>query len=160
MIALLLLIAVLILSGIGVGVYLIVRPGPEPSPEADPAPTPPVTSTRPGTTTPGTATAPAPGGGTGAGTTAIEPPPGGTDLRSVAAGYVDAVNARDEAAATALTCRGTDPGTLFSVSEGREVTLTGVEVIEGPVASATVLVGDDETALLMENEEDRWCVAI
>ena len=156
MVTLLLLIAGLIVSGIGVGVYLMVRPDPDPSPEVD---APPVTSGRPGTTTPGTTTAPDPGEGTGSGSTAVETPEE-SDLRSVAADYVDAVNARDEAAATELTCQGTGPGTLFPVGEGREVTLTGVEVIEGPVASATVRVGDGETALLLENQEDGWCVAI
>jgi hypothetical protein len=70
------------------------------------------------------------------------------------------VNGRDKAAATALTCERANPGTLFSVTGGREVALVDVEVLEGAVGTAQVRVGGGETALLMENQEDGWCVAI
>lgn len=168
MIVVLLLAAGLVLGGIGFGVYLLVRP----DPRADrPVETDPTTSPAPPRTTAGTTprttagttpeTTPEPGPGTGSGSTAIERPGGSpARLREVAEDYVDAVNARDESAATGLTCQRADPGTLFSVTGNREVTLGEVEVIEGSVASATVRVGDDETALLLENREDGWCVAI
>lgn len=154
MIVVLLLAAGLVLGGIGFGGYLLVRPDPAESRAADPPP-PPAATPSP------TSSEPDPGPGPGSGTTTVEPPGDSPDdLRAVARDYVAAVNDRDAAAATGLTCREADPGTLFSVAEGREVTLGEVEVIEGPVASATVRVGDGETALLLENQEDGWCVAI
>jgi hypothetical protein len=159
MIVVLLAAAGLLFGGLGLGIYLLFRPDP-PEEEADRPP--PVESSRPAPAPrPTSQTAPGPGSGTGSGSTAIERPGGSAaGLREVAEEYVTAVNGRDEAAATALTCQETDPGTLFSVTEGREVRLGEVEVIEGSVASATVRVGDGETALLLENREDGWCVAI
>jgi hypothetical protein len=157
MIAVLLLAAGLVFGGLGLGVYLLVRPDP---PE-DEANRPPVESSR-STPRPTSRTAPrGPGSGTGSATTAIERPGASENApREVAEDYVAAVNARDETGATALTCQEADPGTLFSVTEDREVTLDEVEVLEGSVASATVRVGDSETAFLLENRENGWCVAI
>jgi hypothetical protein len=163
MIALLLMVAASLLSGIGVGVYLLVRPDPqeEAAPEpTQPTPTGPPTTAPPPTTPPGTTTRPG-GPATGTGSTVIERPPDTSgDLQAVARDYVAAVNDRDEAEATGLTCDRAEPGTLFSVAEGRAVTLVEAEVIEGSVASATVRVGGEETALLLERREDGWCVAI
>jgi hypothetical protein len=164
MIFVLLFAAGLVLGGIAFGVYLLVRPDP---PEDEASQPPPVetnttiatTSTAPPKAT--SPTTPEPGPGTGSGSTAIERPGGSEEgLREVARDYVAAVNDRDESSATALTCQEADPGTLFSVTGNREVSLGEVEVIEGSVASATVRVGDDETALLLENREKGWCVAI
>lgn len=159
MILVLLTTAALILGGLGFGVYLLFRPS---APEQDAERPPPATATTRQTISTSTTTSrhePEPGPDTGSGSTAVEAPDG-ADLRDVARDYVAAVNDRDEARARSLTCQETDPGTLFSVIEGREVTLGEVEVIEGTVASATVRVGDDETALLLENRKDGWCVAI
>ncbi|GAB3443662.1 hypothetical protein [Actinophytocola sediminis] len=160
MIAVLLLTAGLVLGGIGFGIYLVVRPESvadqgAPPPPVTSATAPPVSTSR--ETTP-RETTPEPEPGTGSGSTAVEG--SGAGPRETAQDYVTAVNDRDESSATALTCQRTDPGTLFEVTDGRRVRLGEVEVIEGSVASATVRVGDDETALLLENQEDRWCVAI
>jgi hypothetical protein len=157
MIAVLLLGALLVLGVLGFGGYLIFRPAAPPEagearPEASAQPDP--------GTPPSQSAEPAPD--TGTASSAVEgPPPGDTgDLESVARDYVDAVNDRDEAAATVLTCERANPGTLFSVTEGREVRLGQVELLEGAVGTAQVRVGDGETALLLENQEDGWCVAI
>ncbi|MGH3758877.1 hypothetical protein [Actinophytocola sp.] len=154
MIAVLLLAASLVLGVLGLGVYLLFF-RPDPDPEAG--------EPRPGPTAPADPTAPEgtdsrPGGGTDS---TAEPGRVSTDeLESTARDYVDAVNGRDEAAATDLTCERENAGTLFSVTEGREVRLVEVEVLEGAVGTAQLRVGDGETALLLENREDRWCVAI
>jgi hypothetical protein len=156
MLAVLLLAVLLVLGVLALGVYLLfIRP--DRPPEAG--------EPRPGASAPATAgaTAPSgddPGGGSGLPGTA-EPGPGNTDdLEKTARDYVDAVNERDEAAAKALTCERTDPGTLYSVTGGREVRFGSVEVLEGAVGTAQLRVGDGETALLLEKREDRWCVAI
>jgi hypothetical protein len=73
---------------------------------------------------------------------------------------VDAVNTRDEPAATALTCERADPGALFTATGGDEVQLGKVEILSGAVGTARVRVGDGTTALLLEWQEDGWCVAI
>ena len=155
MIAVLLLGALLVLLILVVGIYLLfVRPD-EPNEAGEPRPGPGSTSTAaPGST--------APQEETGAGSTSApeETADNADDLESAARDYVDAVNGRDEAAATALTCERANPGTLFSVTEGREVRLGRVEVLEGAVGSAQVRVGEGETALLLERRENGWCVAI
>ncbi|OLF12250.1 hypothetical protein BLA60_09680 [Actinophytocola xinjiangensis] len=152
MIAVLLLTAALILGGLGFGVYLLVRPS---SPEDKAAP-PPATST-PSPTTP--RTEPEPGPDTGSGSTPVRRPDR-ADPRAVVGDYLAAVNDRDEDTARSLTCQETDPGTLFEVIEGRQALLGEVEVIGETAANAAVRVGDDETALLLENRKDGWCVAI
>lgn len=170
MILVLLLAAALVIGGIGFGVYLLVRPDPPPSatpPERPGRPdvtgstvTPPPSAA---TTTTGSVPRPSrPDPGAGTGTNPTDRPGGSTEagLRAVARDYVDAVNARDGTAATGLTCDRTGPGTLFSVAGDRAVSLGAVEVLAGTVASATVRVGDGDTALLMEKQEDGWCVAI
>ncbi len=162
MIGVLLLASLLVLGVLGLGVYLLFF-RPDSQPEAgEPRPAPaPGSSAAPN---PGATTAPpdASPGGSGAGSSSVEGPKGGDtgDLRATARDYVDAVNDRDEAAATALTCERANPGTLFSVTGGREVRLGRVELLEGSVGTAQVRVGDGETALLLENQEDGWCVAI
>jgi hypothetical protein len=159
MLAVLLLGALLVLGLIGLVVYLLFFRS-DPPPEAGDA--------RPGTSAPATPDStpadgdePGPGGDqTGSGSTAV---PGGgdtDDLEKTARDYVDAVNGRDESAAKALTCERTDAGTLYSVTEGRQVRLASVEVLEGAVGTANLTVGQGETALLLEKREDRWCVAI
>ncbi|HWM07482.1 MAG TPA: hypothetical protein VNP92_34550 [Actinophytocola sp.] len=164
MIAVLLLAVLLVLATVVYGLYLLF--GPDPPPEAGsprPAPSAPPTA---GSTPPPATTGDDPdnGPGNGGGSTGVEGPapgPGGADgLAAAAQDYVDAVNDRDEAAATALTCERANPGTLYSVTEGRNVRLGDVEVLEGTVGTAQVTVGGGETALLLENREDRWCVAI
>lgn len=141
MLALLLLGPLLLLGLLGLGVYLVfIRSDPTPEPgQPQPAATSSANS--------GSSRAKHPG------TTA--------ELQSTASEYVAAVNDRDEAAATALTCERTDPGTLFSVAEGQEVRLVRVDVLDGrAVGTARVRVGDGETELLLENQEDGWCMAI
>ncbi len=155
MLAVLMLAALLILGLLGLGVYLLFfRSDPPPGAgEARPGTSAPAT---PGSTPDGEES----GGGSGPADTA-EPGPGNTDeLERTARDYVDAVNGRDETAAKALTCERTNPGTLYSVTGGREVRLGSVEVLEGAVGTAQLRVGDGETALLLEKREDRWCVAI
>jgi cytoskeletal protein RodZ len=156
MIAVLLLGVLLVLGVLGFGAYLIFRPATPP----EPGQAQPEASAPPSPGDPSQSREPAPD--TGSASSAVEgPSPGDTgDLESVARDYVDAVNDRDEAAATALTCERANPGTLFSVTEGREVRLGQVELLEGAVGTAQVRVGDGETALLLENQEDGWCVAI
>jgi hypothetical protein len=128
---------------------------PRPAPTAAPTTAPTTGSTTaPGTTRPGGSGEPGPG-----------PPepssPGDTEaLRSVARDYVTAVNDQDKAAASALTCEHADPGSLFSVTGGREVRLGDVEILEGAVGTAQVRVGEGEAELLFEKQEDGWCVAI
>jgi hypothetical protein len=158
MIAVLLLGVLLVLGLVGlVGYLLFFRPDSPPEAGAPrPAPSAPA---HPGATaSPGTN----PSTGAGSPSSAAGGPGRGNtdDLKSTARDYVDAVNGRDKAAATALTCERANPGTLFSVTGGREVALVDVEVLEGAVGTAQVRVGGGETALLMENQEDGWCVAI
>ncbi|OLF18090.1 hypothetical protein [Actinophytocola xanthii] len=174
MIVVLLLTVVLVLGGLGFGIYLLVRPDPPvqgvpaPRPPADegPSPSPSASSSTPSTSSttapPASSTSAVPLPSTtepetGGGETAGRAP---GDPRDVARDYVRAVNARDEPAATDLTCARADAGTLFPLAGDREVALREVEVIEDTVASATVRVGDEETALLLENQENRWCVSI
>ena len=154
MITVLLLGALLVLAILVVGIYLLfVRPDP-PGEAGEPHPGSTSTSA-PGSSAP-------PREETGAGSTDApeRPADNSDDLETAARDYVDAVNGRDEAAATALTCERANPGTLYSVTEGREVRLGRVEVLEGAVGSAQVRVGEGETALLLEKREDGWCVAI
>ncbi|MPZ79351.1 MAG: hypothetical protein GEV28_02730 [Actinophytocola sp.] len=166
MIAVLLLGLLLVLGAIGLVIYLLF--GPDDPEEAAPPPATGTSAPRsPGSTAPpsqgtGGGSEPDTGSGTGSGSSAVQgPDPGGTDdLEATARDYVDAVNDRDEAAATGLTCERANPGTLYSVTEGRNVRLGKVEVLEGTVGTAQVTVGDGETALLLENREDGWCVAI
>jgi hypothetical protein len=154
MIAVLLLGALLVLGVLGLGVYLLfLRPDPpaeagEPRAEApaDPAQS---SSERPGER---------PGGGSG--TSSGTGPPSTEELESTVRYYVDAVNGRDETAATALTCERADPGALFSATGGYRVELGKVEIVSGAVGTAQVRVGDGTTALLLEMQEDGWCVAI
>ncbi|HEY7595529.1 MAG TPA: hypothetical protein VH969_20425 [Actinophytocola sp.] len=162
MIAVLLLGVLLILGLLALGVYLLFfRPDPPPE-TGEPRPV----ASAPESPGPGSSTE-SPGGGSGNGSdggsesgSESSAVPDTADLEAVARDYVVAVNGRDEAAATALTCERKDPGTLYSVTGGREVRLVRVEVLEGAVGSAQLRVGDGETALLMEKREDRWCVAI
>ena len=70
------------------------------------------------------------------------------------------MNDRDEVAATALTCDRASPGTLYSVTDGRAVRLGEVEIVAGAVGTAQVRVGEGEAELLLEKQEDSWCVAI
>jgi len=150
MLAVLLLGALLVLGVLGWGVYLLFFQS-DPAREAG--------EPRPAATAPGSPGTSAPPGG-GSGSSAVEGPASTEELESTARDYVVAVNGRDEAAATGLTCERADPGTLYSVTGGREVRLVHVEVIEGAVGAARVRVGDEETELLMEMQEDGWCVAI
>jgi hypothetical protein len=160
MIAVLLLALLLVLGVIGFGGWLLF--GPDDKPRAGP---PPATSTS-APKAPGGSPPPAShdtggsGPGTGAASSAVKGPARSGDLQATARDYVDAVNARDKAAATALTCERADPGTLYSVTGGRDVRLGKVEVLEGTVGTAQVTVGDGETALLLEDRENGWCVAI
>jgi hypothetical protein len=170
MIMVLLLTVVLVLGGLGLGVYLLFRP--DPGVAGTPAPRSPggsgvATTAAPPTTAPPTTTATTTTTTTRTTTTSeLDTPEGGAtqprsgDPRAVARDYVGAVNDRDETAATGLTCDRADAGTLFPLAGDREVALREVEVIEDTVASATVRIGDEETALLLENQENGWCVSI
>lgn len=159
MIAVLLLGVLLVLGILALAVYLLFfRPDPPPEAgEPQPGTSAPA---NPGSSPPDEPGEPGPGGGSGS--SSVEGPGRGNadGLETTARDYVDAVNDRDQAAATRLTCERKDPGTLFSVTGGREVRLVRVEVLEGAVGTAQLRVGDGETALLMEKREDRWCVAI
>lgn len=158
MLAVLLLAGVLVLGVLGLGVYLLFFRSGSPPEAGEPRPGASAPAT-PGSAQP-SGEDPGGGGGSGSSGTA-EPGPANTDeLKKTARDYVDAVNERDEAAAKALTCERKDPGTLYSVTGGREVRLSSVEVLEGAVGTADLRVGDGETALLLEKREDRWCVAI
>jgi hypothetical protein len=158
MIAVLLLGVLLVLGLVGFLGYLLFFRADSPPEAGAPRPAPSAPAHPRTTAPPGTSASP---GGGSASSGADGPGRGNTDdLTSTARDYVDAVNDRDQAAATALTCERANPGTLFSVTGGREVTLVDVEVLEGAVGSAQVRVGGGETALLMENQEDGWCVAI
>ncbi|MGH3881509.1 MAG: hypothetical protein ACRDSK_31170 [Actinophytocola sp.] len=153
MITVLLLGALLVLAILVVGIYLLfVRPDP-PGEAGEP---------HPGSTSTAAPGSTAPQEETGAGSTSApeRTADNSDDLESAARDYVDAVNGRNEAAATALTCERANPGTLYSVTEGRAVRLGRVEVLEGAVGSAQVRVGEGETALLLEKRENGWCVAI
>jgi hypothetical protein len=158
MIAVLLLAVLLVIGLLGLVVYLLFfRPDPPPEAgEPRPGATAPASpgSTRPGGEDPGG------GGGSGPTGTAEAGPENTDELERTARDYVDAVNERDEAAAKELTCERENPGTLYSVTEGREVRLDSVKVLEGAVGTAQLRVGEGETALLLEKREDRWCVAI
>lgn len=147
MLAVLLLGLLLVLGVLGLGVYLLFfRSSPPPEAgEPRPGPTTPASTV---TSEPGPRSSSAPG------------PENAEALKSAARDYVDAVNDHDEVAATALTCKRADPGTLYSVTDGREVRLGEVEILAGAVGTAQVRVGDGETALLFEKQEDGWCVAI
>jgi hypothetical protein len=116
-------------------------------------------SAEPGEPRPATSSPAEPGAG-GSGSTAVTAPASTDELAATARDYVAAVNDQDKGRATALTCERKDPGTLFSVTEGRTVTLVRVEVVEGAVGTARVRVGGSETEILMESQEDGWCVAI
>ena len=164
MITVLLLGFLLVLGILGLGVYLLFfRSSPaQEAGEARPAPTAPPS---PAATSKATRPTPAPTGGTS------EPGPGPPDsssagkpgteaLQSAARDYVAAVNDHNQAAATALTCDRANPGTLYSVTDGREVRLGDVEIVEGAVGTAKIRVGEGETELLFEKQEDSWCVAI
>lgn len=162
MIAVLLLGLLLVLGAIGLVGYLLFGPD-DPEEAAPPAASRTSAPRSPGAGAPPsqeTGGAAEPGTGS-ASSTVRGPDRGGTDdLDATARDYVDAVNDRDEAAATRLTCERANPGTLYSVTEGRDVRLGKVEVLEGTVGTAQVTVGDGQTALLLENREDGWCVAI
>jgi hypothetical protein len=140
-IALVLLVPLLVLGLLGLGVYLLFFRS-DPSQEAG--------EPRPAATAPGSP-----------GSSRAKHPGTADELESTAGEYVAAVNDRDQAAATALTCERADPGTLFSVAEGKQVRLVRVEVLDGrAVGAARIRVDDGETELLLENQEDGWCVAI
>jgi hypothetical protein len=159
MIAVLLLGVLLVLGIVGLVVYLLFFRSSPPQEAGEPRPAP--TSART-TAPPGSATTTRPGG-------TSEPGPGPPDsssaggteaLRSVARDYVAAVNDQDKVAAIALTCEHADPGSLYSVTGGREVRLGDVEIVEGAVGTAQLRVGEGEAELLFEKQEDSWCVAI
>ena len=157
MIAVLLLAALLVLGLLSLGGYLLFLRS-DPPPEAG--------EPRPGASAPATPGSTGPdgedpgGGGSGPSGTAAAGPENTDELERTARDYVDAVNGRDEAAAKKLTCERENPGSLYSVTGGREVRLESVEVLEGAVGTAQLRVGTGETALLLEKREDRWCVAI
>ncbi|SDC11065.1 hypothetical protein [Actinokineospora iranica] len=115
-------IAVLVLGGAGVGIYFLTKGDDKPSTAAptdsnsnsggDPTTTTTTTrktSARPTTTTSKETTEETTtsrgGGGEGG---------GGADLKGAGEKYVDAINAKDEAAATALTCDRSGPGVMYS----------------------------------------------
>lgn len=151
MLAVLLLGLLLVLGVLGLGVYLLFFRSSPPQEAGEPLAGP--------TAQASTVTA-EPGPGPGPRSSSAQGPGNAGALESAARDYVDAVNDHDEVAATALTCKRADPGTLYSVTGGREVRLGEVEILAGAVGTAQVRVGDGETALLFEKQEDGWCVAI
>ncbi|MBC6450611.1 hypothetical protein [Actinokineospora xionganensis] len=166
-------IALLVLGGAGTGVYFLNKSSDKPSTtagtdqstSAKPRPTTtedePTETTEETTTTTTTKKA---GGGGGAGT---------ADIAALAEKYADAVNAKDEAAATALTCSGTDPGILYT-----SVADAGAEDVEvkATVAGEPSLIGAENAKvdidvviggssplkfpIVLEKRPKGWCVSI
>jgi hypothetical protein len=150
MIAVLLLGVVLVLGVLGLGGYLLFFRSDQPGEAGEPRATAPREPGGESET----------GSGTSPGTNSAPEPANADELESTVRDYVDAVNGRDEPAATALTCERADPGALFTATGGDEVLLGEVEILSGAVGTARVRVGDGTTALLLERQEDGWCVAI
>lgn len=174
--------ALLVLGGIGTGIYLLVRPsgstagtgqttgsavpsgsqGPSGSSDA---------STTGSPADPGTGAPPA-----GSGSAVPESVPGGPaapntvappELKDVAVRYVDAVNARNAAAATALTCDKQSTGSVYEISQdggtlalGQQAQVFGSEL---GLLELTITLPDGSTGpgvLGLELKNNAWCVSL
>ncbi|MDG4788982.1 hypothetical protein O7626_24140 [Micromonospora sp. WMMD1102] len=91
------------------------------------------------------------------------------DLKTTAQAYVDAVNNRDEAAATKLTCRQTGPGVLFETNRDAAGdvdatwTIGRTEIIRADLATVVIAIADStgEGVPTPFNVRDgSWCVAV
>jgi hypothetical protein len=88
------------------------------------------------------------------------------DARAAAQQYAAALDANDEAAATRLTCTGTDSGALFPAFGGIKRTLpkeatkvTAVQVSSERATVELVLYGGGTTAVSLARKDGRWCVS-
>lgn len=88
------------------------------------------------------------------------------DAREAARQYAAALDANDEAAATRLTCAGTDSGALFPAFGGikrklpKEATeVTAVQVSGEQAAAELALYGGGTTAVSLARKDGRWCVS-
>ncbi|SDI05943.1 hypothetical protein SAMN05192558_101819 [Actinokineospora alba] len=163
-------IALLVLGGAGTGVYFLTKGDDKPSTtagtdstsSAKPKPTTteeePTESSEETTTT----TKKSSGGGGAGG--------GGADIAAAGQKYADAVNAKDEAAAKALTCDGTDPGIMYtSVTDGgadAKVTVVGEPTLygdeNGKVDTEVVIGGSSpiKFPIVFEKKSKGWCVSL
>ncbi|MET8798027.1 hypothetical protein ABZV91_16525 [Nocardia sp. NPDC004568] len=86
-----------------------------------------------------------------------------TTLLATARAYTDAVNASDEAAATALTCSKADPGTMYDALAGEATAVVGEALLSrnGAMVDITVEgVMDQPIPLHFEYLGGAWCVAM
>ncbi len=88
------------------------------------------------------------------------------DARAVAERYAAALDTNNEAAATRLTCAGTDSGALFPAFGGlerrlpKEATKVTTMHMSGDKATAElVLYGGLTTAVSLARQDGRWCVS-
>lgn len=174
------LVALLVLGAIGTGVYLLVRPSGSTTGTSDSA-APSDSSEQPGPSD-GSPTDSPTDPGTGApppadpGSTMPESAPGGPaapntvappELKDVAARYLDAVNARNVAAATALTCDKQSPGSVYEIIQdggslalGQQAQVFGSEL---GLLELTLTLPDKSTGpgvLGLEFKNNAWCVAL
>ncbi|WP_159001561.1 hypothetical protein [Streptomyces sp. SBT349] len=83
------------------------------------------------------------------------------DLLAVAQDYVNAVNAADEAAATALMCGQTDPGGLYSAVAGSATVVTVGEITssDGTEAFVELIIGSQPPLPSpFDFTDGSWCV--
>ncbi|RLK59120.1 hypothetical protein CLV68_3602 [Actinokineospora cianjurensis] len=164
-------IAVLVLGGGGVGLYFLLNKdsGNSASPGGGGGETtssttttkkaPKTTTDDETTTTKRPTTTTADGGGTGG---------GGEDLKAAGAKYADAVNAKDEATAKALTCSGTDAGIMYTsvAPNGGKVTVVGEPETygdsNGKVDTQVTVMGSApiDFPIVFEKKSKGWCVSL
>lgn len=168
--------ALLVLGGIGTGIYFLLRPSGSTDGSAQTsdsaAPSGSSAASPTGPTAPGTG-APPPAD---PGSTKPESVPGGPaapstvappELKDVAARYVDAVNARNVGAATALTCDKQSPGSVYEITDdggtlalGQQSQVFGSEL---GLLELIVTLPDESTGpgvLGLEFKNNAWCVAL
>ncbi|MGQ0839031.1 hypothetical protein [Actinokineospora sp.] len=161
-------IAVLVLAGAGVGVYFLTKADDKPvatAPGGDttttkPKTTPKTTSSEEETTTTTKPTASSPSSGGGGG--------GGDDLKAAGAKYAEAVNAKDEATATGLTCDGTDPGIMYTsvAPSGGKVKVVGEPEMygdsNGKVDTQVTIASSEpiDFPIVFEKQAKGWCVSL
>jgi len=172
--------ALLVLGGIGTGIYLLVRPSgstagagqstDSAAPSGSSGPSGPSDSSPTGS--PGTGVPPP----AGPGPSVPESAPGGPaapntvappELKDVATRYVDAVNARNAAAATALTCDKQSTGSVYEISQdggmlalGQQAQVFGSEL---GLLELTITLPDGSTGpgvLGLELKNNAWCVSL
>jgi len=93
-----------------------------------------------------------------------EGPTSGTDetaMVEVAQAYLDTIAEEDEAAATDLTCEGTNSGALYEATVGAGVELSlGKAEVDGEYGTVEILIGAQEPLPMpMSVQDGTWCVA-